>query len=58
MAALAADGALDESSLSETELDRVFGPLRTQVTDSLQRQESLLYNIEVKPLNVTNRVFL
>ena len=47
LSALAADGALDDASLSEAELDRLFSPLREQVTESLQRQETLLYNIEV-----------
>ncbi|XP_076437173.1 programmed cell death 6-interacting protein-like isoform X2 [Babylonia areolata] len=45
-AALAADGAINEESLSQGELDRVLAPLRQQVTDSIQRQETLMARIQ------------
>ena len=46
--ALASDGAIPaaDASLSEGELDRLFGPLREQVGESLKRQEDLLSNIQ------------
>ncbi len=47
LGALAADGALDEEGLSTGELDRKYTPLREQVTASMQRQESVLANIQV-----------
>ncbi len=47
MTALAQDGAISEDSLSSAELDRIYGPLRGQVTDSIHRQETVLANIQV-----------
>ena len=46
--ALGEDGAISgaDASLSETESDRMFQPLREQVNDSLKRQEDLLSNIQ------------
>merc|ERR1719431_1885163 len=46
--ALATDGAISgaDASLTETELGRLFQPLRGQVNDSLKRQEDLLSNIQ------------
>ena len=52
MRALSQDGSIDEDSLSSSELDRVYGPLRGQVTDSIHRQETSLANIQVCQLNV------
>jgi hypothetical protein len=37
MAALMSDGAVNEEMLSVGELDRVYEPLRQQVTESVQR---------------------
>ena len=48
MSALSKDGAIDESSITNTELDRVYQPLRDQITESLRRQESTLANIQVQ----------
>ncbi len=47
MTALAQDGAINEENLSRSELERIYAPLRQQVTDSVQRQESVLANIQV-----------
>ena len=47
MGALAQDGLVDEQMLSEPELDRIYGPLRQQVTDSIHRQETCMGNVEV-----------
>ena len=48
MAALAADGLVNEESISQRELDNVIGPLRTQVVDSCQRQDMLMARIQVR----------
>ncbi|XP_052245099.1 LOW QUALITY PROTEIN: programmed cell death 6-interacting protein-like [Dreissena polymorpha] len=53
MAALAADGLVNEEALSQKELDAVFGPLRQQCVDSCQRQGMLLAKIQN-----TNTVFV
>ncbi|XP_025081539.1 programmed cell death 6-interacting protein-like isoform X2 [Pomacea canaliculata] len=45
-AALAADGAIDEEALSVSELDRVYAPLRQQVSDSIHKQETILARIQ------------
>jgi hypothetical protein len=47
MAALAADGVVNEEMISSQELDSVYGPLRQQVVDSCQRQDMLLARIQV-----------
>ncbi len=47
MTALAQDGAIDEQALSVVELDRIYSPLREQVSDSINRQEALVANIQV-----------
>ena len=47
MAAMAAEGLINEESISTQELDRVYGPLRQQVVDSCQRQEMLMARIQV-----------
>ncbi|KAK7092226.1 programmed cell death 6-interacting protein-like isoform X2 [Littorina saxatilis] len=44
--ALAADGAINEETLSVNELDRVYSPLKQQVTDSIHRQETLLARVQ------------
>jgi len=46
MTALSQDGAINEEQLSEEHLDRVYGQLRQQVTDSIRRQETLLEQIQ------------
>lgn len=47
LAALGAEGLINEESISVSELDRVYAPLRDQVTDSLHRQDILLSQIQV-----------
>ncbi|XP_037004072.2 programmed cell death 6-interacting protein isoform X2 [Artibeus jamaicensis] len=47
LTALAQDGVINEEALSVTELDRVYGGLKTQVQESLKKQEGLLQNIQV-----------
>ena len=47
MAAMAAEGLINEESISSQELDRVYGPLRQQVVDSCQRQDMLMARIQV-----------
>lgn len=47
LSALAREGMINESALSDQELGVVYGPLREQVTDSVHRQETLLANIQV-----------
>lgn len=44
---MAADGAIDEEALSVSELDRVYAPLRQQVSDSIHKQETILARIQV-----------
>ena len=46
-AAMAADGLIPEESLSVGELDRVFAPLREQVSESIHKQENTLLRIQV-----------
>ena len=47
MAAMAAEGLINEEAISSQELDRVYGPLRQQVVDSCQRQDMLMARIQV-----------
>ena len=54
MSALGQDGTINEESLSQAELGRVYGPLREQVTDSIHRQETVLANIQVTSLETQN----
>ena len=48
MAALAADGAIDEEGLSGVELQNTFGPLSQQVNESLAKQAEVMSNIQVR----------
>ncbi|XP_059160822.1 programmed cell death 6-interacting protein-like isoform X2 [Physella acuta] len=45
-AALATEGMINEESISLSELDRTYTPLREQVSDSIHRQEILLSQIQ------------
>ena len=54
MTALAQDGAINELSMSEAELERIYGPLQAQVSDSIHRQETILVNIEVSHVATAN----
>lgn len=47
LSALAKDGMINESMISDQELSVVYSPLREQVNESLRRQETLLANIQV-----------
>ena len=47
MRVLSQDGTINEDSISNSELDRIYGPLRQQVTDSIHRQETVLANVQV-----------
>ncbi|XP_067685634.1 programmed cell death 6-interacting protein-like isoform X2 [Haliotis asinina] len=46
MSALASDGLINEESISVAELDRVYSPLREQVSDSIHRQDNLQARIQ------------
>ncbi|XP_018017189.1 programmed cell death 6-interacting protein-like [Hyalella azteca] len=46
LAALAADGAINEPALSTEKLGEVFRDMQRQVSDSLTRQERLIVNIQ------------
>ncbi|XP_062544866.1 programmed cell death 6-interacting protein isoform X2 [Armigeres subalbatus] len=46
LAALAADGAINEPALSLAEIGRTIAPLQTQVQDNLSRQEALIQDIK------------
>lgn len=48
LSALAEDGAINEESLSQDQLNSVYMPLREQVSSSLSRQEALLGKIQVR----------
>ena len=54
--ALAADGAINEENLSQSELDRTYGPLRAQVLDSVTRQQDILANVEVSMFRKCQRI--
>ncbi|KAK3859625.1 hypothetical protein Pcinc_034275 [Petrolisthes cinctipes] len=44
--ALGQDGSINEAAMSTESLGRVFGPLQKQVKESLDRQESLVKNVQ------------
>lgn len=46
LAALVADGAINEPAISMSEIHRVLTPLQAQVQDSLSRQETLVRDIK------------
>ncbi|KAK0059367.1 programmed cell death 6-interacting protein [Biomphalaria pfeifferi] len=45
-AALASEGMINEEAISQAELDRIYSPLREQVSDSIHRQEMVLAQIQ------------
>ena len=45
--ALTEDGAINEANLSNDSLEKTYGSLRKQVSDSLKKQETLLASIQV-----------
>lgn len=46
-AALHSEGSINEETVSASELDKVYAPLREQVSNSLHRQEMILAQIQV-----------
>ncbi|KAK7601370.1 hypothetical protein V9T40_008811 [Parthenolecanium corni] len=48
LSALAHDGAINEAELSNESLGRSYGELQKQVKESIEKQESLLHNIQVQ----------
>ncbi|NXJ10592.1 PDC6I protein, partial [Odontophorus gujanensis] len=46
LTALAQDGAINEETISVTELDRIYGSYTQKVQESLKKQEELLKNIQ------------
>lgn len=53
--ALASDGAINEEMLSASELDRIYGPLRQQVNESLQKQDSVMSQVQV---NIRQKLYI
>ena len=45
--ALTQDGGFDEQSVSLEQLDRIYGPLKEQVAQSLQKQDAVLSEVKV-----------
>jgi len=48
--ALTQDGSVNEAALCSQQLDRLFGPLREQVAQSLKRQDVVLRQLKVGTL--------
>lgn len=46
--ALAAEGFLDNERLINTNIDEVYGPLRTQVAEIVESQKELIEKIQVR----------
>ena len=53
-AALAQDGMINEEAISVSELERLYSPLREQVSDSIHRQETVLSQIQVSSVSNGN----
>lgn len=47
LSALAHDGAINEAELSKESLNQTYAALQKQVKESIDKQESLLANIQV-----------
>ena len=47
MAAMAADGIIDEESISAAELQTIYGSLTERVNESLSKQESMIGQVQV-----------
>ncbi|XP_029637288.1 programmed cell death 6-interacting protein isoform X4 [Octopus sinensis] len=52
--AMAQDGLINEEAISMPELNRIFGPLREQVSDSINRQKALLNKIQTSNTEFSN----
>lgn len=49
MSVMVSDGAVNEEAMSPEILEELFGGKRTQVEESIQEQEQLLFQIKVSP---------
>lgn len=58
LAALVKDGAISEPALSVERLGEVYGPLQSQVRESLKKQEGLIEKIQVCEIVITKRLNL
>jgi len=47
MTSLMQDGTMNEAALCSQQLDRLYGPLREQVAQSLKRQDTVLRQLKV-----------
>lgn len=56
LSALAHDGAINEAELSNESLSTTYGELQKQVKGSIERQESLLHNIQVNHLSLRRQI--
>ena len=56
--ALMQTGTLNEATLCSQELDRIYGPLREQVAQSLKRQDTVLRQLKVVIVAVFHRLFI
>eukprot|EP00106_Octopus_bimaculoides_P008985 XP_014776427.1 PREDICTED: programmed cell death 6-interacting protein-like [Octopus bimaculoides] len=54
LSAMAQDGLINEEAISVPELNRIFGPLREQVSDSINRQKALLNKIQTSNTEFSN----
>ncbi|GAB1608342.1 programmed cell death 6-interacting protein-like isoform X6 [Argonauta hians] len=54
LAAMAQDGLVNEEAISMPELNRIFSPLREQVSDSINRQKALLNRIQTSNTEFCN----
>ena len=48
VSALAADGAIDENTLSSTELQTIYGPFTQRINESLAKQEQVMGQVQVR----------
>ena len=48
VSALAADGAIDETTLSTTELQTIYGPFTQRINESLAKQEQVMGQVQVR----------
>ena len=48
VSALAADGAINETTLSTTELQTIYGPFTQRINESLAKQEQVMGQVQVR----------
>lgn len=63
LTALTQDGGFDEQSLSLEQLDRIYGPLKERVAQSLKKQDAVIIQVQVRKdvsrlLSCTVNIFL